>query len=455
MTDLVFSRRALQDRLFDLEQVLDEVAHRDLVNRLNKPGYGRLASMWEAAWLAALNKVSRVAHEIPLPGGGRPDFRMTYSSQAGSVAIVGDITAASDQGLHAANPVELFWEEIVRLAVKSGLDPNHFSYNIGHRSEGAFQDSRTVLTLPAKTQMVPFIQVHVEPFIRCVAVDPTVKATLPYSAEGVSFTLAYNPNQEFAGGSHALYNVPYSYRRTPIYRALDKKTSKFTGAPEDAVRLVILCDAGCYAMRSSVVMGMGQLSAAQIIEEFLRTTTSVDAVLMVAVETVNPLDAFHRYRRLNATYSVAPMGSRQARLTPAAIAGIRELLDRAIKLMPQPMREPYRASNRNRPGATHGLHGAHKMSDRRLKLSSRAVQELLAGKLTPAEFNRLHNWGPDSTDGNPNPIALALERGATIGQVTIEPGGDSDDDWIEFTWQKGDPAISPFRHSVSREETKD
>jgi hypothetical protein len=85
------------------------------------------------------------------------------------------------------------------------------------------------------------------------------------------------------------------------------------------------------------------------------------------------------------------------------------------------------------------------MSNTRVALSARAVQEYLAGRMSIEEFQRLHRWEPNDPESWKNPFEAALERGATIAAANIFPGGDHDDDWIEFEWNENDPAISPFR----------
>lgn len=41
----------------------------------------------------------------------------------------------------------------------------------------------------------------------------------------------------------------------------------------------------------------------------------------------------------------------------------------------------------------------------------------------------------------------ALEGGSMIDEVTIIPGGDDDDDWLQFDLRSADPAIAAFVRS--------
>lgn len=62
------------------------------------------------------------------------------------------------------------------------------------------------------------------------------------------------------------------------------------------------------------------------------------------------------------------------------------------------------------------------------QISARAVQELLAGRLTAEQF-------ADWTVGLPNPFERRLALGWTISSVSFEPGNaDADDDYLIFTF---------------------
>jgi hypothetical protein len=448
MTMMIFSRRAIQERLFALEHVLNAKAHQGLIERLERPGRDRLSAMWEVVWLAALNAVSPLKHEEPLADGSKPDFRLLWMADGNTFEIIGDITAASDKGLHDNNPINQFWSEVVRLARKYGLNPNHFYYNIGYRSVGEYGDSRTELLLPPRSQLMAFLKAHVEPFIEGISQASVAQATLPYSSTDVAFTVSYNQKQEFGGGSSALYDVPYSLTKTPIFTALVKKAKQLGAAPSSALRVVVLCDAGCHGMQDSMLMSDGRLTAAQVAKDFLRKRTSVDMVLLVTIETVNPMEHWNRFQRISATFVVPPERTLRPRLTPFAISATRSLLEQAIKLLPKPMINAQNASNRcEMRSYGSGLHGGYEMSETKIRISSRLVLELLSGKTPHEEFDHLHGWDAASETGHSNPLARALDRGAMIDEVTVIPGGDEDDDWLEFHLREADPAITPFRRS--------
>jgi hypothetical protein len=82
--------------------------------------------------------------------------------------------------------------------------------------------------------------------------------------------------------------------------------------------------------------------------------------------------------------------------------------------------------------------GAFSMSDTMVKISSRALLQLLSGGMNSEEFLKIHPWPV-------NPFKLALDDGRLIDQVAIHSGGELDDDWIEFKFGSPDAASTPFR----------
>jgi hypothetical protein len=74
--------------------------------------------------------------------------------------------------------------------------------------------------------------------------------------------------------------------------------------------------------------------------------------------------------------------------------------------------------------------GREKMT---LKISARAVQELMAGRLSSEQFR---NW----SFGEENPVRRQIEAGRTISSVRFEPqGNDEEDDYLIFEF-RDDPS---------------
>jgi hypothetical protein len=90
--------------------------------------------------------------------------------------------------------------------------------------------------------------------------------------------------------------------------------------------------------------------------------------------------------------------------------------------------------------------GGWKMTSKEVKLSSRAIQELLAGRLTQEEFFKLHRMiDGQGAKAIANPFEIALAGGRSIESMRVEKNRDKDDDWIVFRFGEPDPAIFRFR----------
>jgi hypothetical protein len=290
---------------------------------------------------------------------------------------------------------------------------------------------------------------HVEPFVRGIARRPLSHAALPYSAPGIAFTLKYDPTQRFAGGGHAAYDIPYSRTKTPLHAALRKKADQLRDAPLNAVRVVIVCDAGCNAMSRARATGHGDFTAAEVAADFLRSTSAVDIVLLVTTERGKPFDRCDHSLRLRTDLVGKPQDAPGSRLTVEAIAAIKGIFKEALQTLPKSMIDARNAALRCvERGYGLGFHGGCTMPGKSIRISSRQVLELLAGSVNASESDRNQAWDKASAPHGPsNPFANALARGEMIQSVGVINGEDHDDDWLEFRLRAADPAISPFRRT--------
>jgi hypothetical protein len=87
--------------------------------------------------------------------------------------------------------------------------------------------------------------------------------------------------------------------------------------------------------------------------------------------------------------------------------------------------------------------GGLTMSERRVKISARALLGLLAGTVSQADFFKAHGF-IESTRNTINAFQRAVKSGRLISNVSIEAGGFADDDWIIFEFGEPDPAVLPF-----------
>lgn len=415
-----------------------------VVDRLNARGDQRLSAMWELVMLDAMSRVGKLRHEVPLANGSRPDFELTTEADGGrELLVVGDITAVSDAWLDEQNPVNVLFEEVGRLARKYGLDPSRFGYHVTGDRVGSCGKQRMSLTLPPKGELLSLVKRVIEPWVNVIKTDSENRHRLEHVDGATQFVLAYDPMQECASGSYTSYDVAVSLTKNPIFSALKRKVDQLKHAPAGALRLIVACDGDCALFRPTLHNAAGTYSARQIAQDFLRQHRSIDAVLLVGIdEQRSPFWAKANYK-VRYDLLVAPVEAKPTRLDGNAVASLEKVLRVVADHVPRPVQSVYNAVLRCRElGFGHGMFGAYKMNDNSVRLSSRAVQKLLAGETTPDEFFLLHGW--DSKSGPSNPFLQAIRRGRMISAAKIEPGGDNDDDWFVFTFGRPDPAISQF-----------
>ena len=402
--------------------------------------------MWEVAVLDAFSREGKLKHEAALDNGSRPDFSIAIAQGEASIELVGDITSVSDKGVDKQNPVREFSDHITRLARKYQLDPNRFRYDIKGSFEGAYGDARRQVHLPRAAQMTAMLKDVLEPFFRELAREPEQPASLPHKAPGIDFTIAYDPSQRFGGGGYPAYNLAYSKTKNPIHTALEKKADQLRHAPPYAIRLVVVCDGGCRPMQDQRPGNGPSYAARNIAEAFLAKTTAVDLVLLVTTERVNSsILARDNRLKLRLDLLAAPPHLRQVRLSQSTLVAVQSFLERTFAHLPTPMIDAENARIRgSRKDYGFGHHGGYQMSEDSIRISSRVLQELLAGQISPERFAQLHGWDKGPVSIHRNPFELALHRGDMFDSVSTIDGGDDDDDWIEFHLRPSDPAISAF-----------
>lgn len=439
---LVFSRRDLQQRLDALEANLPSNELKHLAAHLDRRGARRLPAMWETVWLHALGQLGPFDYEHPLPDGSKPDFRFELPFFGGKLEVVGDITCVSDRGVHEKNPVDLFWKELLRHIRAAKLNPNHFHCQFGHRTDGEWPDIRDALLLPPRSQMAAFVKQHFVATLRSLAASGAARSEHIIVTDNAHITLNYDTSKEFSGSSHIDYTAFKSPTRNPIFNQLSLKETQLRSAPVDALRVVILCDAGCDAMRKNA--HFATLSAADISSRFLRKSTVIDLVVLVGVEARNPLAWHDRQLQLHARIVGAPAAP-STRRTIEAGSAVQQYLDRALAHLPTPVLDCHNASLRtNLPSPGNGTLGI-RMSDHKICLSARVVLDLLAGKISSDEFQRTYGWGPGSERNEPNPFARKLAHGQLITAAQVTSADGADDDWLEFSFGDSDPAAAPFQ----------
>lgn len=436
----VFTRRAMQQMLNDIALWMPNQPLAELLRRLNTTRTNRLPQMWELVWLYALGKVLPVEHERPLPNG-KPDLWFTVLDGDRPVPVVADITTLSDSALNSANPFDRLCEAVRQQARKVGMEGGGFHVAVSHVEAGTSGSSKVQLLIPIGQVFDDLVKRHIKPFTRQVAANPEVPDKLEVNEPDAKFTVEYKGPSQYSGGSHRSYDSVLSRENNVLFNRLGAKTKQLRGAPEGAVRMLVVCDGDCSLLGRD--RPMEGFSAREVAEHFLRGSRTIDLILLVSV-TEESVSTFARPgRRFLRCELVASSSNRPAHLTTGVIEAVKRVLAEAVQKLPEPNMMPNNALRRNLDSEwSASMVGGYVQGGDRIKVSARAVLELLAGAMTYERFAEVHGW----TEGRFDMFRSRLSSGQLFVSAKIENlGTGKDDDWLEFEFGPSDAAISAFR----------
>lgn len=439
----VFSRRSMQHMLDAISQWMPAAPLAELVGRLNRHRTNRLPQMWELAMLYGLGAVVELTHEHPLPYG-RPDLWFSVPDGDRSMPVVGDVTTLSDIALDAANAFEQLTDAMHKQARKAGLQGGGFHVSVAHLEPGASRTSKVQLLIPKAPAFEQMVKRHIKPFARKVAAAPAETHLLEVDEGGAKFNVKYSGPSQYSSGSHRSYDSVLSLENNALFNRLNDKTKQLRGAPEGAVRVLVVCDGDCSLLGRA--QPMEGFSARRIAEMFLRGSKTIDLVLVVTVFEESGLVWPQRNRReLRGELIAAPKSARPSHLTDSTIDAVQHVFELALGKLPVPKMMPNNAVRRNLDSDwSASMQGGYMSSGHRIKVSARAVLELLAGTQSFEDFASAHGWD----EGQANFFKLRLDAGQLFRSIRIESlDPDGDDDWLEFEFGPPDPAVSHFRVS--------
>jgi hypothetical protein len=220
--------------------------------------------------------------------------------------------------------------------------------------------------------------------------------------------------------------VAYDLKDNHIFKALRKKEKQVASAPADMLKCIFLCDAGCRILRELRPMGVAETNGDQIIRHFLKNS-SIDVVCVLSPQKT--IGAF--YPAFSSSSWTMNVYDRRQSQPESEYARLR----RFSETLPRPNYEGYQARTLHRQGEFLpqargqylGMRIESRISSMTIKISSRLVQEFLAGRISHEQF-KFFAFGKDT-----NLFEHQLVRGFTIQNARVEKAGiDEDDDYIVF-----------------------
>lgn len=446
----IFARRRLQSMLDELANYMDAGKCTDLLHRLeHKNTNSALAAEAELSMLWAISREAHLVVEPKLPASSRrPDaFSNDLFASASSVIEIRALSDDNFSGLEAMNRTANIiagFADWLRKRAGSHLyfTFNERSYTVNNR----FHRERCVspdfeLTSSVKETLRQWITSPNWP-------NPgRIRITEGKTDVTISWQESISPLfRVFC----TMPSVAYDLEANSVYKALKDKARQIKSVDSKTLRCIFLVDAGCDLLRRlRPISTVWEIGGEEIIWHALNKL-SIDIVCVFSPHREHSL-VFTTDSRLS--WKVTYFDKREG-LPDEEYLRLKNVSAR----LPQPRYEGYQARNlHNQDSFNPQSRGQFlktmvitqpqegKMT---IKISSRLIQEYLAGRLDKDQFKR---WA--FSNGN-NLFETELDLGRTIKSVKFESSGlDEDDDHLifdlDFDWGANslkNPAVSGSKY---------
>jgi hypothetical protein len=451
----IFPRRTIQHLVNENAAFLKPSDTKKIVAHLNRMHKEMtLAPEWEVVIIHALSKLGKVDYEMNFGGRRKPDiFFRPFADPKQSFAA--DITTISDKGFDANNPIEVLKSQVIDRVAVRGLRLNSFQFNVdanqgqkyrryhkftkeGRLSKPFFEGGKkTELKLPGVARFGEKIfNAEFEKFLDEIQKSPLANHdhVVYNQSENISFTISYRPREPGSITTHLSYKQIANISENQVYQALEEKANQLVDSDFQDRLGIILCD-GDYTpfhQESSTVD--------EVIKFFLENRTEINFVLTVKVkrqwqqERIDAKLYRGQYFELVGTELV-------------------DSLRRMIDFLPTPENDTcnafYRLKSRYpQEGDRRGMTTIYTSNSIEVRIPTRMLMELLAGRLSHLDFSKLHGYvaWEGNSKRNVNPFALCLQKGWMISEMKFDSHApDEDNDFVIVTFDtRPDAAIHPF-----------
>lgn len=430
----LFARRRVQEAIDRCGLFMPPQAIARKVADLNASNKNSLPAEWELMIAAAASTLCPLEYEPPL-GGRRYGDLLLKPHGRGTAGCLVEITTVSDGAAHDRNRLEQIEKAIRDKFQRLGCPEGATQLQVGGKTEGRYGDAQMVLHLGSDPPQSLFDERFLQ-FSERIKAAPNQAHTHRWKGPNLDIELTFTPGERFSGAGYPSYTTTYSRRRNPLYSALRNKKRQLVDSGHIGPFGVLVCDGGCHLINSSMHTAGGTFSIRDVVDAQFRDSDKLSFVL--AIQAEQPMGNW----RERPVLKVWPF------LRPGAPELARDVLQRLVALplaLPRPVLTAQNAarcySDKWVSKGQHGRLGRITMSERSVRLSARAVLEILAQRRTPEEFFAGFS---DKSSSSGNSFERKLREGRLITRIEFVKGGE-DDDEIEFTFGPPDPAVVPFR----------
>lgn len=439
-----FTRRRLQAMLNDIVPLIDDQKARDLLARLEKDKVEQaLPAEMELAILWALSRIGDLDIEPEWWGDNKRPDAYTEHLVAGEPAVV-EIAAPNDNAISGEEAMDGVAVRIGEVAsrLRKGLS-DHLYYRFAEESgydRGVYFRRRLA---PVDYELSGEVRLQIEQWITSGAVDRS-RLRLVEPGLDVEVEKTVHKQTRYHNTWSTMPPETHSVDDNPLYKLLMRKLAQLKAARHGTHRFIFLGDAGSTLLNR--LGGIGdydpthrRVSGRQILSHFVEANArSVESVVVIA-----PVRKGSMMGREKLQWQVSIFNRPGFEFDPGPLQTV-------VNQLPRPRFEGYQARSLFRQGAykptASGWWLGMNITGRiggpmEVKISSRALIDLLAGRMTVDQFRRQIGESPNMK----NFFKHALDSGKTIQGMTFQSGGlDEDDDQLVFALAD-DPGASPLR----------
>lgn len=427
----IFSRRTIQRLINDNSLFTARKDLKEQVKKLNLekniPQRDAISAEWEIIILNVLSQVGKVTHPAKFAGTTEPDVYFKRNN----CSVVADIVSISDEGKNMQNPVEELNDWLDKTVAEFGYNPNNFELRLGGNYGSKLYKTKTELKIPSLALINKNENLLGIEFINFLKEIPKSSSSIMvYKDSKYSLSVVYSEYSKYSSVTYPSYNEITSL----INDALEKKADQLKRAQSNLPLGIFICDGGFESFQS--MSSLHGYSMNEVIKYFLKSYQNISFVFSTTVERYDTNG--QEFRVKTKIYE----GEYYKNLGK----DIHTCLNELDRYFPCPQMTSTNAlnvfkakySNQGKP-----FLGCYSFMKDEIRISSRAIQELLSGEISQEEFFDIHDFNLEGNPHNKNPFNF-LER-KSISEVIVQTGeNEADDDWLIFKFDKDDPAKSKF-----------
>jgi len=433
----IFPRRIVQGLIDTSPRFLRSSQIRNLVKRLNNLAdpNDAFAAEWELVVLSTFHSIGPIQHEPRGSGTRHPDLLF---GPKGGVSFLADITAASDKGMRVSYPIEAFTAALRQKISERGLRGNSFGWELRSKAGALYRGGpRPALRLcPSRQFGTRIFNQNFYKFVDRVSACPHNAHEYLIDEPELFVRILYDPHLQFSTGRHPAFEYFHSETENLVFDKLEEKAGQLRGARLDVPQGIFLCDAGTSLLRAR--KSFQSYSIEEVVRLFLKDNPDVAFVAILTVENERASNTGSSGYGVRVDLYTNP---KQA----AFSAALKPLMTLFAEMLPHPRHTPTNARLRLEEGEPNYKFCHFRgmtMTGRSLRMSTRTLLELLAGKMPIDDFTKSYSADLRTPI---NPFMQRLRNGQLITAISVHPQPDQDDDEVTIEFGDPDPAVSAFR----------